>query len=145
MHDETAAALAPGVSTLDHPAHWQRHEALGDHRGCLGSVRVQEHMSIAIAGVAHHLYVQAMGGLQRLSACTALYAPSTNSTFSEGTLAQARATTAGAPSRSCTLAALTVTASSSPSVSTTRWRLRPLTFLPASKPASPPWGEYRVD
>ena len=41
-------------------------------------------------------------------------------------------TTSGAPSRSCTLAAVTVTASSSPSVSTTRCRLRPLTFLPAS-------------
>src|SRR4029450_6211883 len=37
-------------------------------------------------------------------------------------------------SRSCTQAAVTSTTSSSPMVSTAKWRLRPLTFLPASQP-----------
>jgi hypothetical protein len=37
-----------------------------------------------------------------------------------------------APSRSCTLAGCTTTASSMPMVSVSRWRLRPTTFLPAS-------------
>ena len=37
-----------------------------------------------------------------------------------------------APSRSCTLAGCTNTASSMPMVSVSRWRLRPTTFLPAS-------------
>lgn len=39
-----------------------------------------------------------------------------------------------APSRSCTLAGWTTTFSRRPSVSTRMWRLRPVTFLPASKP-----------
>src|SRR5277367_3694575 len=41
-----------------------------------------------------------------------------------------------APSRSCTSAGWTTTLNRRPSVSTRRWRLRPVTFLPASKP----WG-----
>nr|WP_285691818.1 hypothetical protein [Actinoplanes sp. NBRC 103695] len=41
-------------------------------------------------------------------------------------------TDARAPSRSCTPALVTGTASSSPQVSTAMWRLRPLIFLPAS-------------
>src|ERR1700741_4154273 len=40
-----------------------------------------------------------------------------------------------APSRSCTSAGWTTTFSKRPSVSTRMWRLRPVTFLPASKPA----------
>lgn len=51
---------------------------------------------------------------------------------------------AAATSRSCTLAEVTVTASSSPSVSTTRLRLRPLNFLPASNLVLPPWAVLRV-
>jgi hypothetical protein len=39
-----------------------------------------------------------------------------------------------APSRSCTLAAVTTTASSRPRVSTAICRLRPLIFFPPSKP-----------
>src|SRR5271168_5151010 len=39
-----------------------------------------------------------------------------------------------APSRSCTLAGWTVTLRRRPSVSTRMWRLRPVIFLPASKP-----------
>jgi hypothetical protein len=42
-----------------------------------------------------------------------------------------------APSRSWMLAAWTTTASSSPRVSTTIWRLRPVTFLSASPPRDP--------
>lgn len=47
-------------------------------------------------------------------------------------LMQAQDTAVRAPSRSCTLAAVALTVGRSPKVSTTRWRLRPLTFLPAS-------------
>lgn len=42
-----------------------------------------------------------------------------------------------APSRSCTLATVTTTASNKPKVSTKMCRLRPLIFLPTSKPRSP--------
>jgi len=48
------------------------------------------------------------------------------------------ARTSLAPSRSWMLALWTTTNSSKPSVSTRMWRLRPLTFLPASYPRSPP-------
>jgi hypothetical protein len=46
-----------------------------------------------------------------------------------------------APSRSCTLAAVTTTNQTKPSVSTSTWRLRPLVLLPASHPCTPrgPW------
>ena len=47
-----------------------------------------------------------------------------------------RASSGTAPSRSCALAAVTATASSSPSVSTATCRLVPFTRLPASKPRS---------
>lgn len=53
--------------------------------------------------------------------------------------ATAQATTPGGASRACTLAAVTLMANSQPKVSITRLRLRPLTFLPASSPCSPPW------
>jgi hypothetical protein len=39
-----------------------------------------------------------------------------------------------APSWSCTLAGRGITVSSMPMVSVGRWRLRPMTFLPASSP-----------
>src|SRR5712692_10702251 len=45
-----------------------------------------------------------------------------------------RSSTSATPSRSCTLAGWTATLSNRPSVSTRIWRLRPLIFLPASKP-----------
>src|SRR4051812_8246688 len=46
-----------------------------------------------------------------------------------------------APSRSPTSPAVTRTRSSRPRVSTSRWRLRPLTFLAPSKPCQPPIGD----
>src|SRR5215218_7899936 len=46
--------------------------------------------------------------------------------------AASAASTSLAPARSCSAALWTTTASSSPSVSTARCRLRPLTFFPAS-------------
>src|SRR3954451_17725401 len=49
----------------------------------------------------------------------------------------ARSSTRTAPSRSATLAAVTSTTISRPIVSTTRCRLRPLVFLPASQPRVP--------
>src|SRR3954465_11184538 len=49
----------------------------------------------------------------------------------------ARSSTRIAPSRSATLAAVTSTTISRPMVSTTRCRLRPLVFLPASQPREP--------
>ena len=45
-----------------------------------------------------------------------------------------RSRTSSAPSRSCTAAEWTTTFISKPSVSTRIWRLRPVTFLAASKP-----------
>ena len=55
------------------------------------------------------------------------------------------AMTGWAWSRYWTLAATTLTGSGKPRVSTISGRLRPLTFLPASYPVSPPCGELRVD
>src|SRR3954447_7539510 len=49
----------------------------------------------------------------------------------------ARSSTRIAPSRSATLAAVTSTTTSRPMVSTTRCRLRPMVFLPASQPREP--------
>ena len=54
-----------------------------------------------------------------------------------------------APRQSWIPAEWTTTASSRPRVSTTIWRLRPLTFLPASKPFGPPASvvltDWRID
>ena len=49
-----------------------------------------------------------------------------------------RVSTSASPSRSWTLAAWTMPRSRKPSVSTSTCRLRPLIFLPASKPRGPP-------
>lgn len=79
-----------------------------------------------------------------------LLAPATVSPIGEqplqgGGLRHACFTTSLVSPRTCTLAAVTVTVSSRSSVSTSMRRLRPLTFLLASKSLSRPCGEGRAD
>jgi hypothetical protein len=50
----------------------------------------------------------------------------------EGDGLRASLSSGSAPSRSCTLAGRSIAASSRPSASASRWRQRPVTFLPAS-------------
>jgi membrane-bound inhibitor of C-type lysozyme len=56
--------------------------------------------------------------------------------FDEGNQRRAMRGSWRAPSRSCTSAGWTTTVSRKPSVSTRIWRLRPVTFLAASKPCA---------
>ena len=60
------------------------------------------------------------------------YPPSAHTRLIVGNALRTASSVGRAPSRSWTLAAVTSTITSRPIVSTTMWRLRPLTFLPAS-------------
>ncbi len=64
--------------------------------------------------------------------------PSAKTCRSRGNAWRMDPSTAGAPSRSWMSAARATSPTIRPSVSGTLWRLRPLTFLPASKPLTPP-------
>src|SRR3954452_12356475 len=55
------------------------------------------------------------------------------------------ASTSSAAGRSCRSAGRTLASSSRPCVSTTRWRLRPFTFLPPSWPRGPPISVVSTD
>ena len=84
----------------------------------------------AVAWSVRDLYTDAMGVLDRLGALPAV-GPIGVEPLDRGSLAAGLCHDI-CRTIACTLAAVTVTASSSPSVSTTMWRFLPLTFLPAS-------------
>ena len=111
---EAAAAAEPGEGALDHPTPRQDDEALGG-RGTLDdlerpSAQPCQRRRQLVAGVAAIGEQVAQPGKRWRIALT-------------------RST---APSRSWMSAACTSTKSIRPSVSVTMWRLRPLSFLPAS-------------
>src|SRR6266508_4191100 len=111
--DGAAVAADPGEGALHHPAARQHLEGVGQAPADDVDPKAQggsrpDHQLARVAGV---------GQTSRMRRCA------TRSRHSSG----------WAPSRSWMLAAVTTIASSNPRVSTAMWRLRPLTFLPASK------------
>src|ERR687890_1026479 len=61
-----------------------------------------------------------------------LYPASNHRCFKRGNLSSVHRSSGSTPSRSMTLALWTLALSTNPWVSTSKWRLRPLTFLPPS-------------
>src|ERR1700686_3097802 len=121
---QAAVAADPGKGALDDPALRQDDKAMGvaaldDVQGPgTGLGDYLGHLWPLVAGVGEDAFDERKG-------CRAVRSRSL------------------APSRSCTLAGWTATLNMRPSVSTRIWRLRPVTFLPASKPcgssAEPPF------
>lgn len=143
VSDPAARALIPCMGTLDDRALGLHDEALGYDVGRQGLPGGLPGARGAIAGVMNDVHSDAMGVFDGSGAIAGVCGID-----EYGLQARDLGTSLGqngaAPSRSCTLAAVIVTASSKPSASVTIWRLRPLTFLPASKPVSPPCAVLRV-
>lgn len=138
MGDEASGALVPGMRAFNDPALGLHDEAAGDGIGPKGLLCVLPGTRTAVAGVANDFDADGVRVLDGFGALATVGGVGVELLQPRHTFAHACATTGAAASRSCTLAAVTVTANSRPRVSTTRWRLRPLTFLPASKPVMPP-------
>ena len=116
---EPAVAAEPGEGALDDPAAGQQVEAFGVAR----ALDDLEPQSLARRGAAGDLALVAGIGEQ---------VPQPREASADPGADQPR------PSRSWMLAGWTTSRSGRPSVSVSRCRLRPLTFLPASKPRGPP-------
>lgn len=142
MHYCTAPAFGPRVRTLDGPAFWQDHESgINLFSGCgrLGTVVQASRPTIPWAPYDFNAnVVQLLDAPSAFVAARAIGVELFKAEHFRNTLMQQQQM---ATSRSCTLAAVTVSAMTKPIVSTTRLRFRPLTFFAASKPLTPPCGE----
>jgi hypothetical protein len=102
----------PGEGPFNNPAFWQDDEAM-----CVAAFNDLQGPAAGVGDYLRHLR-PLIAGIGEAN----------------GNQRRAQRSNWRAPSRSCTSAEWTTTFSRRPSLSTRIWRLRPVTFLPASKP-----------